>query len=60
MTWVSAATVFLGVIVCIGGLVICALFLRLGLVRRDWALIMGALISTVSLVYAVFWLRDAF
>ena len=43
----------------IAGLVACALFLRLGLVRGDWALIVGALVSTVGILWAVFWLKVA-
>jgi hypothetical protein len=43
----------------IGGLLASALFLRLGLVRGDWLLIVGSLLTTAVFVYAVFWLRDA-
>jgi hypothetical protein len=50
------AIALLGAIV---GLVACALFLRLGLVRGDWALIVGALVSTVGILWAVFWLKVA-
>ena len=55
-------TVLFGVmalLVTIGGLLASALFLRLGLVRKDWLLIMGALLTTGVFLYAVFWLRDA-
>ena len=49
----------IGLLVTIGGLVGSALFLRLGLVRGDWLLIVGSLLTTAVFVYAVFWLRDA-
>jgi hypothetical protein len=49
----------IGLLVIIGGLVASALFLRLGLIRGDWLLIVGALLTTAVFVYAVFWLRDA-
>ena len=49
----------LGLLVTIGGLVASALFLRLGLVRGDGLLIMGAMLTTGVFLYAVFWLRDA-
>ena len=43
----------------IGGLLASALFLRLGLIRGDWLLIVGSLLTTAVFVHAVFWLRDA-
>jgi hypothetical protein len=49
----------MGLLATIGGLVAGALFLRLGLVRGDWLLIVGALLTTGVFLYAVFWLRDA-
>ena len=49
----------IGLLVTIGGLVASALFLRLGLVRGDGLLIVGALLTTGVFLYAVFWLRDA-
>ena len=49
----------IGLLVTIGGLVVSALFLRMGLIRGDWLLIMGSLLTTGVFVYAVFWLRDA-
>ena len=49
----------IGLLVTIGGLVVSALFLRMGLIRGDWLLIMGSLLTTGVFLYAVFWLRDA-
>jgi hypothetical protein len=49
----------IGLLATIGGLVGSALFLRLGLVRGDWLLIVGALLTTGVFLYAVFWLKDA-
>jgi hypothetical protein len=49
----------IGLLVTIGGLLASALFLRLGLLRGDWLLIVGALLTTGVFLYAVFWLRDA-
>jgi hypothetical protein len=49
----------IALLVTIGGLVASALFIRLGLVRGDWSLIAGALLTTGVFLYAVFWLRDA-
>jgi hypothetical protein len=56
MAWLLGGIVLLVTIV---GLVASALFLRLGLIRGDWLLIVGALLTTAVFVYAVFWLRDA-
>jgi hypothetical protein len=56
VTWILAAVALVGSIV---GLAVCALFLRLGLVRGDWLLVMGALLTTGALLYAVFWMKGA-
>jgi len=56
VTWLFGA---IGVLVSIVGLVACALVLRLGLLRRDWVIVMAALASTGAFLYTVVWLRDA-
>ncbi len=49
----------IAVLVCIVGLVGCALFLRLGLDRGDWLLTLGALLIIGAFLYAVVWLGEA-
>jgi hypothetical protein len=56
VTWILAAVALL---VSIVGLAVCALFLRLGLIRGDWVLIVGALVSTAAFLYAVLWMGAA-
>ncbi len=56
MKWLLGA---IAVLVCIVGLVVCALFLRLGLEQGDWLIIIGALLSIVAVLYAVVWLGEA-
>ncbi len=49
----------IAVLVCIVGLVGCALFLRLGLEQGDWLLTLGALLSIGAFLYVVMWLGEA-
>jgi len=56
---VTVLFAMIGLLATIGGLLASALFLRLGLVRGDWLLIVGSLLTTGVFLYAVFWLRDA-
>jgi hypothetical protein len=49
----------MGLLATIGGLLASAVFLRLGIIRGDWLLIVGALLTTGVFLYAVFWLRNA-